>query len=246
MAKTTVTKTTKLKLPPYHVLRAALVARVEKEVGVQIDLGAVAQRLGLASTDAVRKAASKALELYSGKTCWFCGSNHPKQVKVGKALDWAGVPLCGCLADLRQGVVWHALRDERGEFTAEQGVEALNRIRKGVVRRPNEAGYIPADAPVVSRCCEAPHGDGKCGARFTLTAGMYKSAADSTIGQAAARDAKNKIVRTELQRLSDFKHSGKCRSCRDAWRDRSAPLRSKREPTFAEMVIEAGLLRELV
>lgn len=238
------TKSTKaVKLPPYPVLRAALVARVEMEAGVPIDLAAVADRLGLASTDAVRKAATRALELYAGKCCWFCRGEHAKPLKIGKAVDWTKVPLCPCLSDARLGVIWHPLQDESGRFYAEQGVEALNRIRKGVARRPNEAGYIPADTPVVSRCCDAPKDGKPCGSRFTMTAGMYKSAVDSTLGQAAARDAVKKIVRTELERLSDYKHSTKCRDCRDAWRDRAATLRPRKELTFAEMVLNTGLMK---
>lgn len=227
----TKTKTTKLKLPSLVVLKRALVARIEAEAGVPgVDLLEVAKALNLKSTDAVRKAASRALELYAGKECWFCATPHPWSVKAADKSGWAAVPLCKCLNDLRQGVVWHHPAG---------GVEQLLHIRTGV-----RSGALAANTPVVSRSCDAALTGKLCGRRFTLTAGMYKSALDSTVGQAAARDARKGISRTELERLGDFRHPTKCQACRDYLRERAATVR-RPAPTFAQMVLEEGLLEEL-
>lgn len=220
--KTPATKT--ISLPPYPVLRAALVARWEYERGERNDLGEVAEALGFTNTDAVRKAATKAAQLCAGKTCWFCG----KENKNSKELDWAAFTLCACLNHLRHGVVWHIPAKTGANLLAIQNDVAL--------------GVLPATAPVVTRPCECTvrdeTGTRRCGTRFTLTAGYYAGSVESAVRALTVKDAQSGVVRSDVEKLSEFKHSVRCRSCQtEAKRQRWAQDKSaKRSPSGAQEV----------
>lgn len=136
-------------LPSVEHLKTAL-ACVASDTQSIIDEGV--RRLGLSSTDKLRKYAKIARE-WSKKCCAFCGTERPKsKVKDG---DWTGYELCACLkgytGTYRQHYPWRDIP------------ALIAKINKGEVSK---------DTIAYSDTCVTPN----CNTRFEITVDQIRVA----------------------------------------------------------------------
>jgi hypothetical protein len=176
------------------------------------------EELGLASGDAMKRAAKAALEL-GGKRCFFCGAERAQKtipVKKSGGVDWASVQLCSCLVDVCYGTEYAipcryphellSLMDAVDDHTLKDSATAFSASCRAKTRLQDKSL-------------------GHCGKRFVVTAGALACSIRGFLKW--QRGVPENAGSADAALLLKFRHQTKCPSCRDATRKALAPDQPK-------------------